>query len=203
MWCMRVCVLPTVKQVFQLRAHMYQARSLFAADSSGLSDPFARVFFSTHSQVTEVRTWECVCVYIYIYILCTCMTNSQCVCVLILCQLRWSACSSGPEWDPLSYVGPAAGVWRCGAVRRGQWAERRPTDHRRRTLWPGHCGRILSHVNEWMNEWIQQRETAFALMKLKKCFAFFIPRVLSTSVSLIRHVPHINSDLAHVVLLAK
>lgn len=33
---------------------MYQARSLFAADSSGLSDPFARVFFSTHSQVTEV-----------------------------------------------------------------------------------------------------------------------------------------------------
>lgn len=43
-----------MKQVFQLRAHMYQARSLFAADSSGLSDPFARVFFSTHSQVTEV-----------------------------------------------------------------------------------------------------------------------------------------------------
>lgn len=40
--------------MFQLRAHMYQARSLFAADSSGLSDPFARVFFSTHSQVTEV-----------------------------------------------------------------------------------------------------------------------------------------------------
>jgi len=34
---------------------MYQARSLFAADNSGLSDPFARVFFSTHSQVTEVR----------------------------------------------------------------------------------------------------------------------------------------------------
>lgn len=41
-------------QVFQLRAHMYQARSLFAADDSGLSDPFARVFFSTYSQVTEV-----------------------------------------------------------------------------------------------------------------------------------------------------
>uniref|UniRef100_A0A8C2JB54 Otoferlin n=1 Tax=Cyprinus carpio TaxID=7962 RepID=A0A8C2JB54_CYPCA len=45
-----------MKQVFQLRAHMYQARSLFAADNSGLSDPFARVFFSTHSQVTEVST---------------------------------------------------------------------------------------------------------------------------------------------------
>ncbi|CAB1335532.1 unnamed protein product [Coregonus sp. 'balchen'] len=53
-----------MKQIFQLRVHMYQARSLFAADSSGLSDPFARVFFSTHSQVTEVLnetlcpTWD-------------------------------------------------------------------------------------------------------------------------------------------------
>ncbi|NXG38763.1 OTOF protein, partial [Dromaius novaehollandiae] len=52
------------KQVFQLRAHMYQARSLFAADSSGLSDPFARVFFITQSQCTEVLnetlcpTWD-------------------------------------------------------------------------------------------------------------------------------------------------
>lgn len=45
----------TEKQVFQLRAHMYQARSLFAADSSGLSDPFARVFFINQSQCTEVR----------------------------------------------------------------------------------------------------------------------------------------------------
>lgn len=43
-----------VKQIFQLRVHMYQARSLFAADSTGLSDPFARVFFSSQSQVTEV-----------------------------------------------------------------------------------------------------------------------------------------------------
>uniref|UniRef100_A0A3Q2XCE0 Otoferlin n=1 Tax=Hippocampus comes TaxID=109280 RepID=A0A3Q2XCE0_HIPCM len=49
------------KQVFQLRAHMYQARSLFAADSSGLSDPFARVFFSTHSQVTEQVLSETLC----------------------------------------------------------------------------------------------------------------------------------------------
>lgn len=37
---------------------MYQARSLFAADSTGLSDPFARVFFSTQSQVTEVSAPE-------------------------------------------------------------------------------------------------------------------------------------------------
>uniref|UniRef100_A0A8C4LYA0 Otoferlin n=1 Tax=Equus asinus asinus TaxID=83772 RepID=A0A8C4LYA0_EQUAS len=51
-------------QAFQLRAHMYQARSLFAADSSGLSDPFARVFFINQSQCTEVLnetlcpTWD-------------------------------------------------------------------------------------------------------------------------------------------------
>ncbi|XP_051880281.1 otoferlin isoform X3 [Pristis pectinata] len=54
----------TKKQLFQLRVHMYQARSLCAADSSGLSDPFARVFFSTQSQCTEVLqetlcpTWD-------------------------------------------------------------------------------------------------------------------------------------------------
>ncbi|KAM4866873.1 otoferlin isoform 4-T4 [Thomomys bottae] len=54
----------TKKQTFQLRAHMYQARSLFAADSSGLSDPFARVFFINQSQCTEVLnetlcpTWD-------------------------------------------------------------------------------------------------------------------------------------------------
>lgn len=35
---------------------MYQARSLFAADSTGLSDPFARVFFINQSQCTEVRS---------------------------------------------------------------------------------------------------------------------------------------------------
>ncbi|XP_026858261.2 otoferlin isoform X1 [Electrophorus electricus] len=53
-----------MKQVFQLRVHIYQARSLFAADFSGLSDPFARIFFSCHSQVTEIisetlcPTWD-------------------------------------------------------------------------------------------------------------------------------------------------
>ncbi|XP_061418483.1 otoferlin isoform X4 [Lethenteron reissneri] len=52
------------KQMFQLRVHMYQARSLFAADSTGLSDPFGRIIFSTHSQATEVipetlcPTWD-------------------------------------------------------------------------------------------------------------------------------------------------
>ncbi|XP_061089829.1 fer-1-like protein 6 [Conger conger] len=39
---------------FQLRAHMYQARSLIAADSSGLSDPFAKVTFMSHSQTTAI-----------------------------------------------------------------------------------------------------------------------------------------------------
>ncbi|KAF4084233.1 hypothetical protein AMELA_G00126220 [Ameiurus melas] len=59
-----ISLIYTMKQVFQLRIHMYQARSLFAADSTGLSDPFARVFFSTHSQVTEIvnetlcPTWD-------------------------------------------------------------------------------------------------------------------------------------------------
>ncbi|KAI8499157.1 synaptic vesicle exocytosis [Branchiostoma belcheri] len=52
------------RQTFQLRAHMYQARSLVASDASGLSDPFARVVFSTRSMKTEVisetlaPTWD-------------------------------------------------------------------------------------------------------------------------------------------------
>uniref|UniRef100_A0A8C1KH58 Otoferlin n=2 Tax=Cyprinus carpio TaxID=7962 RepID=A0A8C1KH58_CYPCA len=46
-----ISLMYTMKQIFQLRVHIYQARSLFAADSTGLSDPFARVFFSTHSQL--------------------------------------------------------------------------------------------------------------------------------------------------------
>ncbi|XP_063069858.1 fer-1-like protein 6 isoform X2 [Engraulis encrasicolus] len=39
---------------FQLRAHMYQARGLIAADASGLSDPFARVSFINHSHSTAI-----------------------------------------------------------------------------------------------------------------------------------------------------
>uniref|UniRef100_A0A8C0DWT4 Fer-1 like family member 6 n=1 Tax=Balaenoptera musculus TaxID=9771 RepID=A0A8C0DWT4_BALMU len=42
------------RHVFQLRAHMYQARGLIAADSNGLSDPFAKVTFLTHCQTTKV-----------------------------------------------------------------------------------------------------------------------------------------------------
>ena len=37
--------------MFQLRAHMYQARSLIGSDASGLSDPFARVVFGTKANV--------------------------------------------------------------------------------------------------------------------------------------------------------
>ncbi len=54
----------TEKQVFQLRAHMYQARSLIGSDASGLSDPFARVVFGDQSQCTQVidetlsPTWD-------------------------------------------------------------------------------------------------------------------------------------------------
>ncbi|XP_068094099.1 fer-1-like protein 6 isoform X2 [Hyperolius riggenbachi] len=42
------------KHMFQLRAHMYQARGLIAADSSGLSDPFAKVTFVSHCQTTKI-----------------------------------------------------------------------------------------------------------------------------------------------------
>ncbi|KAK6479518.1 fer-1-like protein 4 [Huso huso] len=39
---------------FQLRAHLYQARGILAADDNGLSDPFAKVVFSTQCQVTRM-----------------------------------------------------------------------------------------------------------------------------------------------------
>ena len=68
---------------------MYQARSLFAADSSGLSDPFARVFFSTHSQVTEVGV--CICVRLQLF----CVSWLVRVCVQVLSE---TLC---PTWDQL------------------------------------------------------------------------------------------------------
>ncbi|NXC88944.1 FR1L6 protein, partial [Cercotrichas coryphoeus] len=40
--------------LFQLRAHMYQARGLIAADSTGLSDPFAKVTFTSRCQTTKI-----------------------------------------------------------------------------------------------------------------------------------------------------
>lgn len=36
---------------------MYQARGLIAADNSGLSDPFARVTYLSHSQTTNVSVF--------------------------------------------------------------------------------------------------------------------------------------------------
>ncbi|CAK6967621.1 fer-1-like protein 6, partial [Scomber scombrus] len=44
----------TEQHKFQLRCHMYQARGLIAADNTGLSDPFARVTYLSHSQTTNV-----------------------------------------------------------------------------------------------------------------------------------------------------
>ncbi|XP_033842448.1 fer-1-like protein 6 [Periophthalmus magnuspinnatus] len=44
----------TEQHKFQLRCHMYQARGLIAADNSGLSDPFARVTFISHSHNTNI-----------------------------------------------------------------------------------------------------------------------------------------------------
>ncbi|XP_076803747.1 otoferlin-like isoform X4 [Clavelina lepadiformis] len=52
------------RQQFELRAHMYQARNLLAADESGLSDPFAKVIFSIHTDTTQLieetlnPTWD-------------------------------------------------------------------------------------------------------------------------------------------------
>ncbi|KAK2537144.1 Fer1l6 [Columba livia] len=48
------CLLYETPQFFQLRAHMYQARGLIAADSTGLSDPFAKVTFTSHCQTTKI-----------------------------------------------------------------------------------------------------------------------------------------------------
>ncbi|CAG2054114.1 unnamed protein product [Timema podura] len=51
-------------QTFQMRAHMYQARSLIGSDASGLSDPFARVIVNEYCKTTQVidetlsPTWD-------------------------------------------------------------------------------------------------------------------------------------------------
>uniref|UniRef100_A0A8C0YLM3 Fer-1 like family member 6 n=1 Tax=Cyprinus carpio carpio TaxID=630221 RepID=A0A8C0YLM3_CYPCA len=47
-------LLYTEQHLFQLRAHMYQARGLIAADNTGLSDPFAWVSFLSSSQSTGI-----------------------------------------------------------------------------------------------------------------------------------------------------
>ncbi|KAM4731898.1 fer-1-like protein 6 [Anableps anableps] len=47
-------LLCTEQHKFELRCHMYQARGLIAADNTGLSDPFARVTFLSHSQTTNI-----------------------------------------------------------------------------------------------------------------------------------------------------
>ncbi|KAJ1523524.1 hypothetical protein ONE63_001375 [Megalurothrips usitatus] len=52
------------KRVFQMRAYMYQARSLIGSDASGLSDPFARVVIGEYCRTTQVidetlsPTWD-------------------------------------------------------------------------------------------------------------------------------------------------
>ncbi|KAK5642921.1 hypothetical protein RI129_009088 [Pyrocoelia pectoralis] len=54
----------TEKHIFQLRAHIYEARSLIGSDASGLSDPFARVIAGEYSKTTQVidetvsPTWD-------------------------------------------------------------------------------------------------------------------------------------------------
>ncbi|XP_027308479.3 fer-1-like protein 6 isoform X1 [Anas platyrhynchos] len=48
------CLRYKTTHLFQLRAHMYQARGLIAADSTGLSDPFAKVTFTSYCQTTKI-----------------------------------------------------------------------------------------------------------------------------------------------------
>ncbi|XP_059472296.1 otoferlin isoform X4 [Neocloeon triangulifer] len=54
----------TEKHYFQLRAHMYQARSLIGSDASGLSDPYAQVVAGEWCKTTQVvdetlsPTWD-------------------------------------------------------------------------------------------------------------------------------------------------
>jgi otoferlin len=51
-------------QYFQLRAHMYQARSLIGSDASGLSDPYSQVVAGEWCKTTQVvdetlsPTWD-------------------------------------------------------------------------------------------------------------------------------------------------
>ena len=51
-WCF------TDSYVFQLRAYLYQARSLIGSDESGLSDPFARVIVSNQCRRTQVCAYD-------------------------------------------------------------------------------------------------------------------------------------------------
>ncbi|XP_023341787.1 otoferlin, partial [Eurytemora carolleeae] len=52
------------KHYFQMRANVYQARSLIGSDNSGLSDPFARIIIGEHCRSTQVidetlsPTWD-------------------------------------------------------------------------------------------------------------------------------------------------
>uniref|UniRef100_A0A182N8H2 C2 domain-containing protein n=1 Tax=Anopheles dirus TaxID=7168 RepID=A0A182N8H2_9DIPT len=52
------------RHAFQLRAHIYQARSLIGSDASGLSDPYATVYVTEHAKTTQVieetlsPTWD-------------------------------------------------------------------------------------------------------------------------------------------------
>lgn len=54
-WINRITVSFDDFQTFQLRAYMYQARSLIGSDASGLSDPYAQIIFGENSTKTQVQ----------------------------------------------------------------------------------------------------------------------------------------------------
>jgi len=61
---MIVCNDENSLKTFQLRAHIYQARSLIGSDASGLSDPYATVYITEFAKTTQVieetlsPTWD-------------------------------------------------------------------------------------------------------------------------------------------------
>lgn len=63
-WFLSIQILSQIFQIFQLRAHIYQARSLIGSDASGLSDPFSRIVAGEFCKTTQVidetlsPTWD-------------------------------------------------------------------------------------------------------------------------------------------------
>lgn len=66
-----------------MRCHLYQGRSLLAADSTGLSDPFARILFLGHSAISQVVAMKFSCFS---------KTNTS-ICIQVINQ------TLNPTWD--------------------------------------------------------------------------------------------------------
>ncbi len=58
-------------------------------------------------------------------------------CIFIKCCVFFP----GAGWDSVPDMGPAAGLWECGVVWRGQRTERWPSYYRHWNLWSRHSGK--------------------------------------------------------------